>query len=108
MAGGNWTAQNKVRPGIYINFTSRGGGSLTPGQRGTLAACKALSWGPVGEIMTIHAGDSLKPFTGYDITEPQARFLREAFKGPPPSCSTAPRRRGQQRPPPPWGRAASP
>ena len=46
MAGGNWTAQNKVRPGIYINFTSRGGGSLTPGQRGTLAACKALSWGP--------------------------------------------------------------
>ena len=69
MAGGNWTAQNKVRPGIYINFTSRGGGSLTPGQRGTLAACKALSWGPVGEIMTIHAGDSLKPFTGYDITE---------------------------------------
>ena len=81
MAGGSWTAQNKVRPGIYINFTSKGGRGLTPGDRGTLAACKALSWGPVGEIMTIHAGDSLKPFTGYDITEPQARFLREAFKG---------------------------
>lgn len=81
MAGGNWTAQNKVRPGIYINFTSSGSRGLTPGDRGTLAACKALSWGPVGEVMTIHPGDSLTRFTGYDITASQARFLREAFKG---------------------------
>ena len=81
MAGGSWTAQNKVRPGIYINFTSKGGRGLTPGDRGTLAACKALSWGPEGEIMTIRPGDSLTRSTGYDITAPQARFLREAFKG---------------------------
>ena len=42
MAGGNWTAQNKVRPGIYINFTSRGGASHTPGHRGTVAPSNAL------------------------------------------------------------------
>ena len=81
MAGGNWTAQNKVRPGIYINFTSRGSAGLTPGSRGTLAACKALSWGPVGKLMTIGAGEKLTPYTGYDITAPECRFLREAFKG---------------------------
>ena len=81
MAGGNWTAQNKVRPGIYINFTSRGSAGLTPGSRGTLAACKALSWGPVGKLMTISAGEKLTPYTGYEITAPQSRFLREAFKG---------------------------
>ncbi len=31
MAGGNWTAQNKVRPGVYINFKSRGGRVVTQG-----------------------------------------------------------------------------
>ena len=56
MAGGSWTAQNKVRPGIYINFTSRGSRSLSPGERGTLAGIRPLSWGPVGEIMEIDAG----------------------------------------------------
>lgn len=81
MAGGTWTGQNKVRPGIYINFTSRGSAGLAPGTRGTLAACKALSWGPVGEIMTIAAGEQLTGYTGYDITAPQSLFLREAFKG---------------------------
>lgn len=81
MAGGNWTAQNKVRPGIYINFTSRGARVLTPGARGTLAGVKALSWGPVGEIMTIDPSGDVTPYTGYSITAPQSRFLREALKG---------------------------
>lgn len=81
MAGGNWTAQNKVRPGIYINFSTRGSQNLTLGSRGTAAICRPLSWGPVGKIMTIHAGDRLTPFIGYDITTTQARFLREMFKG---------------------------
>lgn len=81
MAGGNWTAQNKVRPGIYINFTSKGSGNLTPGSRGTLAGVKALSWGPVGKIMTIDPSADVTPYIGYGITTPQASFLREALKG---------------------------
>ncbi|MDE6997861.1 MAG: phage tail sheath family protein [Oscillospiraceae bacterium] len=81
MAGGSWTAQNKVRPGIYINFTSRGSRSLSPGERGTLAGIRPLSWGPVGEIMEIDAGAEMTPYIGYGITTPQARFLREALKG---------------------------
>lgn len=81
MAGGNWTAQNKVRPGIYINFNTQGGQTLSQGERGVLAGPRALSWGPVGEIMTIRGGESLLPYIGYDVTAPQAAFLREALKG---------------------------
>lgn len=81
MAGGNWTAQNKVRPGIYINFTSKGARTLTPGERGVLAGIHPLSWGPVGEIMTIDPSADVTPYIGYGITAPQARFLREALKG---------------------------
>lgn len=81
MAGGSWTAQNKVRPGVYINFTSRAARTLTPGARGTLAGIRPLSWGPVGEMMTLDASADITPYIGYGITTPQARFLREALKG---------------------------
>ena len=47
MAGGTWDTQNKVRPGVYIRFTSGQGMSLTVGDRGTVAICEPMSWGPV-------------------------------------------------------------
>lgn len=81
MAGGNWTAQNKVRPGIYINFKSGQAPAATQGSRGTVAIPKALSWGPVAQVMELRPGDDLRPFTGYASTEPQTLFLREMFKG---------------------------
>lgn len=81
MAGGTWTSQNKVRPGVYMVFRSRGSTSLTVGDRGTVAICRPLSWGPVGRVMTIEAGANTMPFTGYDITAEGSRFLREIFKG---------------------------
>lgn len=81
MAGGNWTAQNKVRPGIYINFKSGQAPAATQGSRGTVAIPKALSWGPVGQVMEIPAGADLTPYIGYAVTEPKALFLREMFKG---------------------------
>ena len=81
MAGGNWTAQTKVRPGIYINFSTRGSQALTLGSRGTAAICRALSWGPVREIVTVDAGADTTGTIGWGITTEQARFLREMFKG---------------------------
>ena len=81
MAGGTWTAQNKVRPGIYINFKTGTVPAAAPGTRGTVAIAEELSWGPVGQVMTINAGDDLTPFTGYAMTAPQSLFLREMFKG---------------------------
>lgn len=81
MAGGTWTAQNKVRPGIYINFESRGTPVSALGTRGTVAIPKALFWGPVGQVVTVEAGADTTPAIGYALTDPQALFLREMFKG---------------------------
>lgn len=82
MAGGNWSGvQNKVRPGVYIRFTSSRGLGITVGDRGTVTICEPMSWGPVGQVMTVAAGADMTPFCGYDITAPQAQFLNEIFKG---------------------------
>lgn len=81
MAGGTWTSQNKVRPGVYIRFKSAAGLGLTVGDRGTVTICEPLSWGPVAQVMEIEAGMDVTPYTGYDITNPKNLFLREIFKG---------------------------
>lgn len=81
MAGGTWTSQNKVRPGVYIRFKSTAGLGLTVGDRGTVTICEPLSWGPVAQVMEIEAGMDVTPYTGYDITNPKNLFLREIFKG---------------------------
>ena len=81
MAGGTWTSQNKVRPGVYIRFASSRGLGITVGDRGTVTICEPMSWGPVGQVMTVEAGADMTPFCGYDITAPQAQFLNEIFKG---------------------------
>ena len=81
MAGGTWTAQNKVRPGIYINFKSSGSPAVTQGVRGTVAIAKALSWGPVGRVSSIDAGADTTPYVGYPITAQESMFLREMLKG---------------------------
>lgn len=81
MAGGTWTAQNEVRPGIYINFKSGGSPVVAQGARGTAAIPKALSWGPVGQVSEIAAGADASPFTGYAMTDANNRFLQEMFKG---------------------------
>lgn len=81
MAGGTWTTQNKVRPGVYIRFRSENQQGLTIGERGTVAICEPMSWGPVAQVMTVEAGADVTPFCGYDITSPQALFLRQIFLG---------------------------
>lgn len=81
MAGGTWSSQNKVRPGVYIRFTSSRGLGLIVGERGVVTICEPMSWGPVGVVQTVEAGDDMRPYCGYDITAPQARFLNEIFKG---------------------------
>lgn len=81
MAGGIWTSQNKVLPGVYINTVSKESVTANIGTRGTVALAMNLSWGPSGTVQTINAGDDLTPYIGYDITADQALFLREMFKG---------------------------
>lgn len=81
MAGGTWTSQNKKQPGVYINVKSSMAQAVSVGDRGVVAICEPLSWGPEGELLTINVGDDFTPYIGYDSTNDKALFLREIFKG---------------------------
>ena len=45
MAGGTFLAQNKVRPGAYINFKAIPAPSMNVGSRGVVALPYAAGWG---------------------------------------------------------------
>ena len=81
MAGGIWTSQDKVQPGVYINTKSQGSVRSNIGGKGTVAIAEPLSWGPAGVIREIIPGGDLRPYIGYDITDKKAVFLREMMKG---------------------------
>ena len=57
-SGGTWTAQNKVRPGAYINFVSVPKAVGTLGSRGVVAVGMPMTWGPSNEIIKL-TGDEL-------------------------------------------------
>lgn len=80
MAGGTWTTQNKVRPGVYINFKSAEQPISLLGERGVVTMALPLSWGPSKEIVTIEVGQNVFDVLGYDITAPQLILVREALK----------------------------
>lgn len=80
MAGGTWLTQNKVRPGVYINFETEPKPLGTVGDRGIVTMALPLSWGATKEVITIEAGENLKNVLGYDITEPEMLLIREALK----------------------------
>ena len=81
MAGGTWTGQNKVQPGVYINTKSKGNLAAQIGEKGTVAIAEALSWGPGGKMQTIIPGEELMPYIGYDAMHEKALFLQEMMKG---------------------------
>lgn len=80
MPGGTWTTQNKVRPGVYINFVGEGKPVGAVGERGIVTMPMALSWGPSKQVLAINAGDNVGELLGYDITAPQLLLVREALK----------------------------
>ena len=51
MAGGTWIAQNKVRPGAYINFKAVPAPSSNLGSRGIMTMPVAMNWGPQNEVI---------------------------------------------------------
>lgn len=81
MAGGTWTAQNKVRPGVYINYKSAAASIATMGERGTVVIPKQLSWGEVGKFITIESPDDCMAKLGYSSTDENMLFVREILRG---------------------------
>lgn len=84
MAGGTWSGQNKTLPGVYFNIKSAPSNLGTLGERGTVTICRPLSWGPVGRVIEIAAGENVTDALGYDVnTADEMLFLREVFRGAP-------------------------
>ncbi|MBB6632761.1 phage tail sheath family protein [Cohnella thailandensis] len=80
MAGGTWTSQNKVRPGVYINTVSEAKASGAIGDRGVVTMPLSLSWGPAKQVVTVNAGEDTFETLGYPITDPTLLPVREALK----------------------------
>lgn len=81
MAGGIWTSENKVLPGVYINVKSQPSTVANIGDRGVVAIPKALSWGAPGAVIEITPGEDTTALIGYPVTDSHARFLLEMMKG---------------------------
>ena len=73
MAGGTFIAQNKIRPGAYLNFKSVGTPDAKVGARGIVTFATELDWGAEGKLIELYSsdmtsGDSLAKvgFTAFD------------------------------------------
>ncbi|MGG4449652.1 phage tail sheath family protein [Brevibacillus porteri] len=80
MAGGTWSAQNKLRPGQYINFKSKERSIGSIGERGIVSLPLSLSWGPAKQIVPLEAGVDTTKTLGYAITATEMLLVREAMK----------------------------
>lgn len=81
MAGGTWTAQNKVRPGVYINFKSRPQPLGSLGERGVAAYPAPLPWGNPAGVIVLEAAEYLDKsleLIGFRPTDPRIRHITAA------------------------------
>lgn len=79
MAGGTWTAQNKVRPGAYVNVKSNGNVGTSGTTNGIMTLPLVLDFGPEGTIVEVNGTSDLTAF-GYDLGNEKMLLLREALK----------------------------
>ncbi len=83
LGGGIWTAQNKVMPGYYVNFSSASRAASALSARGTVAIPLELGWGPTGKVFTVTNADFQKncqKIFGYAPDAPEMLPLRELFQ----------------------------
>lgn len=81
MAGGTWTIQNKVLPGVYINFYSKAATLVSMGERGVVCIPKVLDWGPVEEVIEITDPAECFNKLGYDQTSEHLRWFQQLLLG---------------------------
>lgn len=80
MAGGTWTTQNKVRPGVYVNLNAEAQAVSTLGDRGIVTMPLSLSWGEPQKVVSISVGEDVSTKLGYPITASQLLLIRETLK----------------------------
>jgi hypothetical protein len=59
MAGGTWKVQNKVRPGVYIDFVAAASPNTVMADRGVATMPLIMDWGPEGEVIEVLSSDLL-------------------------------------------------
>ena len=82
LGGGNFTSQNKVLPGAYINFISKARTSVSLSERGYTAMPLELDWGIDGEVFTVTQEEfknSSKKIFGYAYDHDKLKGLRDLF-----------------------------
>lgn len=82
LGGGNFTTQNKVLPGTYINFVSAASAGSTLSDRGVAAMPLELDWGLDGKVFEVTSDDFFERCTeifGYDCSHPKMAGLRDLF-----------------------------
>lgn len=84
LGGGNFTSQNKILPGAYINFISAASANAELSDRGIATMPLVLDWGIEGEVFTVtnedFKEDSQKIF-GYAYDHDKMKGLRDLFIG---------------------------
>ena len=83
--GGTWTTQNKVRPGVYINFKSVPRPNITVGDRGIATIGINLDWGEDDKLIDV-TGDELLtgaslPKIGFTLFDEGAKLLVAQLAG---------------------------
>ena len=85
-SGGTWIAQNKVRPGAYINFVSVPKAVGTLGERGTVAIGLPMTWGPRGSIIKVTGEELLTggsiPKIGCSATDTEESLIYRVALSP--------------------------
>ena len=80
MAGGTWKAQNKRRPGVYINVKGNGKPVVTsPIGRLLMFQNQPLGWGKNG-VITLDATSDFEALTGHKLSDPELAPVKEALK----------------------------
>ncbi|MFQ8599979.1 MAG: phage tail sheath subtilisin-like domain-containing protein [Oscillospiraceae bacterium] len=84
MAGGIFLAENKVRPGAYINFKAARGPAAVTGTRGVVAMAVPMTWGPQDTIITLDSTDLIDgkciKKIGLPVTDENAQVYRQALQ----------------------------
>jgi hypothetical protein len=81
MAGGTWAAQNKVRPGVYINFKAKAQPLGSLGERGIVAFPVNLPWGDPSNVIELRAdeyGDKSLERIGFKPGDSRIRHVTAA------------------------------
>lgn len=82
MAGGTFVSQNKVRPGVYINFKAAPQPLGSLGDRGIAAFPIHLPWGESNKVIILEAGEYVKQakaLLGFDASDARIRHITAAM-----------------------------